>query len=107
MGVLKETPYVVIPGEIVLLRVKDTGVYVYIRDVVRDETTKNRAGWIVTLSILVYGLPEQTIRVNDEHIRGEEFTMGGEFRQFCPVDFTGNSKKETRPTLRLIRGGNQ
>ena len=96
----------VLPGKIIILKVdeEDHGLYIYIKDVVRDINTKNRVGWIV------YYIPLWAtknweplildIRVNDEHIRGEAFTVNGEFRQFCEVDF---EVKTIKPFLKLVK----
>ena len=104
MGAIKEDPYIVLQNKIVLLRKKESGIYVYIHDVKKDETTKNRLGWIVTFSELIYGLPVHTIKVLDEHLRGEAYTVNGDFEQFCEADLSLSlaTKPRSKPTLRSI-----
>ena len=107
MGLLTEEPYIVLAGKIVLLRIKDAGVYAYVDDVVRDETTKNRLGWIVTLSLLIYNTPTQVMKITNEQAKGEEFTIDGDFMQFCTVAFSAEPIKRllSYPPLRVIKGG--
>ena len=111
MGLMNEEPYVVLPGRIVLLRMGESGVYAHVDNVVKDTAAKNRLGWLVTLSVLIYGLPVQTLLINDEHAKGEAFTLDGKFMQFCSVDFSTapieESIKEIKPytNLRFIKGG--
>ena len=101
-----DEPFVV-PDKVVIFKItdEDHGVYVYIKDVVRDYTTKNRIGWIVTMIILIpikgWKPQEATIKVNDEHLNGEPFTVAGEFRRFCKPNFDV-SKIESK--FKLIKG---
>ena len=103
----KGAEIIVLPGKIVRFEVEDgESVFVYIKDVIRDFTTRNRVGWIVTMAVLspTKGMEpvEAELKVNNEHIRGEAFTISGSPRQFHAVDLECPKQTKKAAVLKLV-----
>jgi len=124
MALLNDTSPFVLEGETVILKIdnEEQGIYLYVEKIVRDMNAKNRVCWLIDFSILttlIYikegtmeeckkntlGCPAKArLLVNDEHIRGEAFTIEGEYRHFCKIN---DKPIQERPKLTLIKGGKE
>jgi len=114
MGLLKKDDAIVLPDTLVLFETEAGKCPVYIKDVVRDTLAKNQVGWIVTMSILLPNIdefPEIRLNVNDDHLRGEAFTMSGKHRKFVAIDLSSKkldsvgTQPRIAPFLKVIQGG--
>jgi hypothetical protein len=95
---------VTIPGNIVHVKFdknKNRGLYIYISDVLADPIKKN--WWSVRFFALIEtGTPEPVENswlLDDQQIRGEEFTMDGTVIQLFKTNFTTNqiiNEQETK-----------
>jgi len=114
MGLLKKDDAIVLPDTIVLFETETGKCPVYIKDVVRDTLARNQVGWIVTMSVLLPNIdefPEIEIRVNDDHLMGEPFTVAGKPQRFIAIDLSAKKRdsvgtqSKKAPFLRGIQGG--
>jgi len=111
-------------GKVIFIRIGNKGgIYAHINYIVRDVHTKNRIGWIVHFTPLLEAtfskekvMAEIQWSLNDDHLYGEEFTMGGVRYCLCKIIFPTDSanvdvppiaEKETAKIIQFpIRGEN-